>query len=145
MSCGNKKTESTNTATVVESNTAQLNDEQIKSINLKLGKLESKGISSILKLNGKIDVPPQNMISISIPLGGFLKSTKLLPGMHIKKGEVLATLEDQQYIEIQQDYLTTKVKLNLADQDFQRQKELNKNKANSDKVLQQASSDYQML
>lgn len=145
MSCGNKKTDSTSSVAVVENNTAELNDEQLKSINLKLGKIEPKVISAILKLNGKIDVPPQNMISISIPLGGFLKSTRLLPGMHIKKGEVLATLEDQQYIEIQQDYLTTKVKLNLAEQDFQRQKELNKNKANSDKVFQQASSEYQML
>jgi cobalt-zinc-cadmium efflux system membrane fusion protein len=59
-------------------------------------------------VNGKIDVPPQNMVSISVPLGGYLKSTKLLEGMHISKGEVIAIMEDQQYIQLQQDYLTAK-------------------------------------
>jgi cobalt-zinc-cadmium efflux system membrane fusion protein len=37
----------------------------------------AKQISSLLKLNGKIDVPPQNLVSISVPMGGYLKYTKL--------------------------------------------------------------------
>ena len=85
------------------------------------------------------------MISISIPLGGFLRSTQLLPGMHVRKGQVLAILEDQQYILLQQNYLTTKVKLKQATQDYERQKALNKNLASSDKIFQQASADYETL
>ena len=69
-------------------------------------------MSSIIRVNGKIDVPTQNMVSISMPLGGYLLSTKLLPGMHITRGEVIAVMEDQQYIQLQQDYLTTRSKLN---------------------------------
>jgi cobalt-zinc-cadmium efflux system membrane fusion protein len=42
---------------------------------LKQGRV--KQISSLLKLNGKIDVPPQNLVSISVPMGGYLKYTKL--------------------------------------------------------------------
>ncbi|MBD3748034.1 MAG: efflux RND transporter periplasmic adaptor subunit [Sphingobacteriales bacterium] len=144
--CGNKnQTESVVTTAQTESTIATLSDQQIKNIGLETGKLEMKGISSILKLSGKIDVPPQNMISISIPLGGFLKNTNLLPGMHVQKGEVLATLEDQAYIILQQNYLTTKAKLKLAEQDFNRQKVLNKSQASSDKTFQQASTDYETL
>jgi len=94
-------------------------------------------------LNGKIDVPPQNMISVSNPLGGFLKTTQLLPGMPIKKGEILASMEDEKYIQLQQDYLIAKSKLSYMETEYNRQKELNKTKASSDKVLQQAEMDFQ--
>jgi cobalt-zinc-cadmium efflux system membrane fusion protein len=87
-------------------------------------------------------VPPQNMVSISVPLGGYLKSTKLLPGMHISKGEVLATMEDPQYIQLQQDYLTAKAQLSLLESEYNRQKELNESKAASDKIFEQAKANY---
>src|SRR5213079_3318557 len=61
----------------------QLTDAQMKNAGIEMGKLEKKDISEILKLNGSIDVPPQNIVSVSVPLGGYLKSTQLLPGMHI--------------------------------------------------------------
>ncbi len=123
-------------------NTVMITDEQLKNILLEVGKLEDRLISSTLKVNGKIDVPPQNMVSISIPLGGYLKSSALLPGMHVRKGEIIAVMEDQQYISIQQDYLTATAKLIYAEAEFNRQKELNVSKASSDKLFQQAQSDY---
>jgi cobalt-zinc-cadmium efflux system membrane fusion protein len=66
----------------------------------------------------------------------------LLPGMHIKKGEVIAIMEDQQYIQLQQDYLTAKSKLKFLEAEYKRQKDLNESKASSDKVSQQAEAEY---
>jgi len=43
-------------------------------------------VSDVLKVNGLVDVPPQNIVSVSFPLGGYLKHTTLLPGMHVSKG-----------------------------------------------------------
>jgi len=126
--------------TVVTLTEAQLNNTKIE-----IGTLEKRSISSTLQVNGQIDVPPQNMVSVSMPLGGYLKSTKLLPGMHIFKGEVIATMEDQQYIQLQQDYLTTKSKLFFAEKEYERQKELNQSQASSDKVYQLAESEYKTL
>ena len=54
-------------------------------------------------------------------------------------------MEDQQYVQLQQDYLTTKSKLFFAEKEYQRQKELNQNQASSDKVFQQAKADYLSL
>jgi cobalt-zinc-cadmium efflux system membrane fusion protein len=82
-----------------------LNESQIKNVGLQLGTTEIQKVSALLKVNGKIDVPPQNMVSISAPLGGYLKSTQLLPGSHVSRGEAIATIEDQQFIQLQQDYL----------------------------------------
>lgn len=140
-SCGSSKSEETEAVSAIESSVV-LTDAQYKSANIELGKLEKREISTTLKLNGKIDVPPQNMVSVSTPFGGFLKATKLLPGMHVKKGEVLATMEDQQYIQLQQDYLMAKAKLSYSENEFNRQKELNQSKASSDKVFQQTEMDY---
>lgn len=129
---------------VSEANTnlVTLSDAQLKSAGLVLAKLEEKALSSLIITNGTIDVPPQNMISVSIPLGGYLKSTKLLPGLNIRKGDVIAVIEDQQYIQLQQDYLTTKARLAFSKAEFDRQKELNASKASSDKVFQQIQMEY---
>jgi len=141
--CGNPENKKETEAPVVEENTVTLTESQLKTAGITLRKLEKKNIPTIIKVNGKIDVPPQNMVSISMPLGGYLKFTKLLPGMHVNKGEVIAILEDQQYIQLQQDYLITKAKLANAEAEYERQKSLNESKASSDKVLQQAKAEYQ--
>ena len=130
------------TENILANNLVSLTAIQMKNAAVTVSKMELKSISSILKVNGKIDVPPQNVVSISIPLGGYLKSTKLLPGMHLNKGEVIAVIEDQQYIQLQQDYLTAKVKINYLEKEFQRQKELNESQASSNKVYQQVEADY---
>lgn len=140
-SCGSKATTSEEQhITDEESNIITLTDAQMKNANIATGKMEQKEITSILKVNGKIDVPPQNMVSVSLPLGGYLKSTKLLPGMHVNKHEVIAVVEDNQFIQLQQDYLTARAQLALNETEYSRQKDLNATKASSDKVFQQAAA-----
>ncbi len=142
ISCGSKnETPASADSTHVE-NSVTLSAAQLKNAGIVLGKIEQKSISSVLKVNGRIDVPPQNMISVSAPMGGYLKYTKLLPGMHLSKGEVIAVMEDQQYIQLQQDYLTAKARLIFTANEYNRQKELNQSKASSDKVFQQTEVDY---
>jgi cobalt-zinc-cadmium efflux system membrane fusion protein len=122
-----------------------LNENQLKSIQLQTEDYKERQLSNTLKLNGLIDVPPQNMISVSAPMGGYLKFTKLLPGMHVNKGEQIATLEDQLYVQLQQDYLTTKVKLDYAQKELNRQKTMNESKASSDKSYQLALANQTTL
>lgn len=143
-SCGNdnKQSDAENEQPTQE-NTLSLTDEQYKNAAIETGKIFTSNISSVLKLNGKIDVPPQSLVSVSVPLGGYLKSTKLLPGMHIRKGDPLAVMEDIQYIQLQQDYLTAKAQLSLTESEYNRQKELNQSKATSDKVFEQVRTNYQ--
>ena len=85
----------------------------------------------------------QNIVSVSFPVGGYLKSTKLLPGMHVTKGESIATIEEQSLIQLQQDYLMAKAKLKLAAFEFERQRVLNETKTAADKIFQQAQAEYE--
>lgn len=120
----------------------QLTGEQVKNAGIVTGRAEKRPVKSILKVNGVIDVPPQNLVSVSFPLGGYLQSTDLLPGMHVRKGQTIAVLEDPQYIQLQQEYLVGKAHLQYLEADFKRQQELNAGKAGSDKALQQAESEF---
>lgn len=142
FACNSKnKTEGTETP-ALEATSVTLTDAQLKNAAIEMVQVQQRSVSSILKLNGRIDVPPQNIVSISVPLGGYLKSTKLLPGMHLRKGEVIAIIEDQQYIQLQQDYLTAKARIGFTEAEYLRQKELNESKASSDKVYQQAEAEF---
>lgn len=120
-----------------------LTSQQAESVGIKIGQPLLDTVSTILKLQGSVDVPPQSIVSLSFPLGGYLKTTRLQPGMHVRKGQVLATLEDMQFIQLQQDYLMAKEKLALSESEYVRQRELNASKASSDKVYQQAKAEFE--
>lgn len=142
IACSNKNETEDAIAETATADTLVLTNDQFKNASVLVGQMQEIEMASLMKVNGKVDVPPQNMVSISVPLGGYLKTSKLLPGMHVNKGEVVAVMEDQQYIQLQQDYLTAKVKQVMLEKEFARQKELNASQATSDKMLQQAESDY---
>lgn len=145
QACSNGETKDApgkETSSATESNLIELNAKQIENADILTGKAETRKMHLSLQVNGVIDVHPGNSISISAPLGGYLKKTELIPGKRVSKGSVLAVLEDQQYIQIQQDYLTAKNKLQLLEADYKRQKGLNETKVASDKTLQQAQSEY---
>jgi cobalt-zinc-cadmium efflux system membrane fusion protein len=94
-----------------------------------------------MPVQGVVEVPPQNLVSISAPLGGYLRSSDLLPGMEIQKGQTLAIMEDPRFIQLQQDYLVAEGKVTMLTQDFERQKALNASKTTSDKVFQEATAE----
>ena len=145
LACSSKTKETEVETTTVVEKVVTLTPAQLKNVALETAKPESRTLSATLKVNGKIDVPPQNLVSISMQMGGYLKNTSLLPGMFVKKNSIIATMEDQQYIQLQQEYLSTLAKLNYADKEYQRQKELNQSQASSDKIFQQAEAEYKNL
>jgi len=135
--------EQATTEAPTDSSAVVLTAEQIKNAGIETGHPTKSQVSGTIRLQGNIDVPPQSTVSVSFPLGGYLKSTDLLPGTHIRKGQVLGVLEDMQFIQLQQDYLLAKEKYTFADTEFKRQQELNASKASSDKVLQQAKAEME--
>ncbi|MEO5685067.1 MAG: efflux RND transporter periplasmic adaptor subunit [Chitinophagaceae bacterium] len=141
-SCGGSTNTAEEAPATIDESQVTLTAAQMKNAAIVMGKTEQRKMSAILKVNGKVDVPPQNMVSISVPLGGYLKTTRLLPGMHVNRGDIIAVVEDQQYIQLQQDYLTAKARIVYLQSEYERQKELNESKATSDKVYQLAGADY---
>lgn len=147
VACGNKNqpevAETTTDSTAEES--VHLTSTQFNNAGIVLGKAVSQNINQKIKANGKLDVPPQNLVSVSAPYGGFLKSTTLLQGMHVHKGEVIAQMEHPDYIQLQQDYLENKSTLTYLKNELDRQQELAKEEVNSKKTLQKAKTDFEVM
>jgi cobalt-zinc-cadmium efflux system membrane fusion protein len=126
----------------VDENVVTLTDAQIKNAVIETGPVQSQNMNAVLKVNGVVDVPPQNIVSVSFPLGGYLKHTTLLPGMPVNKGQVIGIIEDQALVQLQQDYLMALARLHYLQQEYDRQKELSEQQVSAAKTFQQAQADF---
>lgn len=129
----------------VSSNIVSLSKDQYRVADIGIGKMEMRNMSNVLKANGTIDVPPESMVTVSAPLGGYIKSSGLLPGQLIKKGQVIAVIENAEFIDIQQEYLESRSRLEYLSLEYKRQDELRKEDVNSAKTYQQVASEYKIM
>jgi len=123
-------------------NTVTLTDAQMKNAGIETGAVQSETLNEVLKVNGVVDVPPQNIVSVSFPMGGYLKNANLLPGLHVNKGEVIGVIEDQSLVQLQQDYLVAAARLTYLQQEYDRQKELSEQQVAAIKTFQQVQADF---
>ena len=140
-SCTTAEPPATDAPPATSATTVTLSAEQLKNAGIVTGKAERRSLGVLMPVQGVVDVPPQNLVSISAPLGGYLRTTDLLPGMEVQKGQTLAILEDPRFIQLQQDYLVAEGRVKLLTQDFERQKALNATKTTSDKVFQEVTAE----
>ncbi len=142
IACSKDETTEKEVFTVSE-NQVTLTDLQIKNSGIETNILNNLDIANQITLSGQIDVPPQGMASVSAPSGGYVRVSRFMPGNFVSKGQTLAVLENPELVQLQQDYLLAKSNSQYAQQDYSRQKELNQNKASSDKVTQKARNEAQ--
>lgn len=122
-----------------------LTQAQYNMAEIQLGQPESRPMQTMLKVAGMLEVPAQNEVSVSVPVGGYIRKIQLEPGMQIRKGQALVVLENPEYIQLQQDYLDTKAKLGFADVEYARQQELSRDNVAALKVFQQTKANRQSL
>jgi len=147
ISCsGEKKSNAENKEVeVLPEDVVELRGDQIKLANIETGAIELRTLSGTLKVSGMVTTAPQNFATVSMPLGGFVKSTSLMPGYSVSKGQTLAILENQDFVDIQQAYLEVKYKLDYAEAEYNRHTQLFKDDVYSEKNLQQVTADYKNL
>ena len=140
-----KEEESKEVEEVLPEDIVEMRADQIKLANIETGTIEMRSMSGTLKVNGTIAVAPQNLATVCAPMGGFIKSTTLMPGNSVSKGQTLALIENQEFVDIQQSYLEAKNKFEFAESEYKRHTELYKNEVYSQQNLQQVTSDYKSL
>ncbi|WP_312305007.1 efflux RND transporter periplasmic adaptor subunit [Chryseobacterium sp.] len=126
-------------------NTVHLTEKQIQSVGITTTSIQNRNMEKLVRLNGKAVIAPSHISSVSSIMGGHIKAINIINGSRFSKGQVLAVVEDPQFIQLQQDYLVTKAQLEAARLNFNRQKDLNTSKASSDKTMQAAQADYATL
>lgn len=133
-----KATEKTATAIVT------FTDAQIKAIDLQLGNFENKNLTTTLKINGKLSLPPQYQAQVSILTGGVVKNIFVQEGEFVNAGKTLATIANTDVIQLQQDYLENNANLSYLEKEYQRQKELRDDNINAGKTYQQSQRELQI-
>jgi cobalt-zinc-cadmium efflux system membrane fusion protein len=145
ISCaGEKVKEDTASADVAGSspNTVTLTEKQNETIQIEIGKMEQRNLSSEVKANGFLDVPPQNKAVISPMITGYVHKLNFLVGDNVKKGQVMAELESMEFVDLQQRLLELKNQIVYLREDYDRQQLLLDQDAVSKKKFLMAEVEY---
>lgn len=122
-----------------------LTPEQFNSVGIILGSMEQKQLTSTVRANGLLRVPNNNKGIATALFGGVIKTLNVEIGSFVRKGQLIATIANPQFIRLQEEYLTVKNQITLAEQDVQRQQELVEGNAGARKNLQAALSELNTL
>ena len=143
-SCGRsgKETISGDSADGVNESLIHVTAEQFSKNQMEVGQPIKHLFRKKVQVNGVIDVPPQNRAVVSIPLGGYITHTTLLVGDQVKRGQVIATLENPEFLVLQQNYLETKEQLPYLKAEYERHQQLYKENITSQKNYLKAEADY---
>jgi cobalt-zinc-cadmium efflux system membrane fusion protein len=124
-------------------NEVSLTANQIKTAGIEFGTIEMKNLATAIKANGLLSVPNQNKALVTSVSSGTIQTLAVQPGDYVKKGQLIATILNPQIAQLQQDSQTTRAQLNLARQEYQRQKELVAGNAAPLKNLQKLRQNWQ--
>jgi cobalt-zinc-cadmium efflux system membrane fusion protein len=115
---------------------------QLEVMDVELGAIKQVNLGASLKVNGQLELPPQNMASVSAIIGGRVKSVAVIEGDYVKKGQVIARLNNPKFITMQREYLSAKSNISFLEKDYKRKEELLKDGIMSTKSFQQAEAEY---
>ncbi|HRX11255.1 MAG TPA: efflux RND transporter periplasmic adaptor subunit [Draconibacterium sp.] len=118
---------------------------QRDALDLKLGSLQDRNLTTLVKTNGQLEVSPKSKADITAFIGGNVKSIKVFHGDKVSKGQVLATLEHPDYILLQEEFSEAANRLVFLQQEYERQKQLFDNEVGAGKDYQQIKADYKTM
>lgn len=119
-----------------------ISKDQFENEGLSMTSIKQHNFGSKITSTGILEVPPTGRAVISAQIGGYIKSSPLLIGDHVEKGQLLVSIENIAFIELQQEYLEAKEQLVFLKSDYERQEELFNEKITSEKSYLKAQSNY---
>lgn len=119
-----------------------LNKKQLEVMGITLGKPVRMSLSGTVKANGRLELPPQNKATVGTVIGGQVNEIHVFEGTRVQKGQLLATMQNPEYISMQEDYLQARLSVGLAEKNYNRSKKLFADSLTSEKAFQQAESDH---
>lgn len=128
-----------------EEGTVTFTEEQMKTIGIQIGDMENKQLTSSLKANGILKVPNQNKATVNSLYSGVVQKILVEPGYRVSKGQVIATIANPEFIQVQSEYLNTLSQIRKAEQEVERQKMLYEGNAGALKNLQSAETEIRTL
>ncbi|WP_343697791.1 efflux RND transporter periplasmic adaptor subunit [Flavobacterium sp.] len=139
ISCNEKKVEETHEEEKTSTEVA-LTESQYKTVGIETGFVENRNLNKIIKANGYTTVPPQNSAEVSTLIGGTVKDIFVLEGTYVNKGKVLATIQNLEVIEMQEEYHSATANVEYLQLEYNRQKTLSDENVNPRKTFQEVKA-----
>ena len=139
LSCNEKKTEETHEEEKSQTEVS-LTASQYKTIGIETGFVENRNLNKVIKANGYTTVPPQNSAEVSTLIGGTVKDIFVLEGTFVNKGKVLATIQNLEVIEMQEEYHSATANIEYLQLEYNRQKTLSDENVNPRKTFQEVKA-----
>jgi cobalt-zinc-cadmium efflux system membrane fusion protein len=138
-SCNDKKAEEAHEEEKSENEVA-LTAVQFKTIGIEFGTIENRNLNTVIKANGYTTVPPQNSAKVATLIGGTVKDIFVLEGTFVNKGKILATLQNLEVVEMQEDYNSAIANIEYLQLEYNRQKTLSDENVNPRKTFQEVKA-----
>ncbi|UPZ14172.1 efflux RND transporter periplasmic adaptor subunit [Flavobacterium humidisoli] len=138
-SCNEKKAEEIQEEEK-ETTEVALTASQYKTVGIETGFVEDRNLNKVIKANGYTTVPPQNSAEVSTLIGGTVKDIFVLEGTYVNKGKVLATIQNLEVIEMQEDYQSAVANVEFLQLEYNRQKTLSEENVNPRKTFQEVKA-----
>lgn len=133
---------STNQEVIAKKEIIKISKSQFMGEKMQLSKIQKKSFPKGINTSGMIDVPPDSKAIISAFTSGYIKTTPLLIGDKVKKGQALVTMESMEFVQLQQDFLEVFEQLTYLESEYERQKQLFTENISSQKNYLNAESNY---
>ncbi len=118
-----------------------LKADQIKRAGISWGAVEHKSINAVLPLTGELRIQPENRAIVSASADGFLTSLHVRLNQTVRKGELIATLRKTDLIDLQQEYLETRDRIDFLQSEYTRFNALREDNATATKNVQKAKAE----
>lgn len=142
FSCSEKNNQSDKVESEEIMDGIQVTQAQFEQSKMELGSLEEKPFPVAVNVNGMIDVPPENRAVINSTMGGYIKTTPLLIGDKVRKGQALVTIENPEFVNLQQQYMEINEQLAYLKAEYDRQVTMKAENITSQKSYLKAESEY---
>ncbi|MEY3563952.1 MAG: hypothetical protein RJA23_122 [Bacteroidota bacterium] len=120
----------------------ELTEEQFKTMKMEWGPVHTGDFSEEIQVQGTVQIPVEGMREITTYFGGYVQDLKLIEGQEVRKGEVLFTLENPDFLRLQQDFLEINSQLAYLKAEWERQKTLAQEQISAQKNFLKATADY---
>lgn len=120
--------------------TVTLTTQQINTVGIKLGQIESRYMSALVSTTGQLQLAPTDRADITSLMAGRVCQIAVAEGQQVRRGQVVAYIENTDIVALEQSYLEAYQQQQLAQSELVRQRALAQQGAGVERTLQQAQS-----
>lgn len=118
--------------------------QQMKVADIRLGKVSRQPMSTSIPVNGQLTLRPQAMGDVTSLMGGVVKRILVSDGQAVRKGQVVAMIENTDIVAMQREYYSASRQSQFARLEMERQQKLRKGGAGVERNLQQAEKELRV-